>query len=146
MTHLLRYWRLDYKEAGMNPIYAALFGAIAALCGAFVGAIASIGGTWLAQRAQSSRERLKLATEMARADREEFIKVNGQFSGKPVLPLSVYIAYHADLLQAAAKGKLNPAQINRIDAKNKELVKAVIAIEKEKRREHEERMAKRTAD
>ncbi len=42
--------------------------ALAALIGAAIGAVASLGGAWIQQRHQTARERVKMATELGVTD------------------------------------------------------------------------------
>jgi len=48
--------------------------AVAALIGAGIGVVGSLGASWLQQRHQTRRDRLKLATELAAADRNEYAR------------------------------------------------------------------------
>jgi len=57
-----------------------------------IGAFGSFGGSWLQQRHLTKRERVKLATELAVADRNEFVATTARRGGGPVLPIAAYIA------------------------------------------------------
>lgn len=105
--------------------------AIAALLGTAVGAAGSIGGIWLQQRHQSRRDPAKLAAHLGLADftwrRERAAEQGGR-----MLPLSIYIAYHLDVLDALEDGEFNPTRIAQIGDRQASLLKAVAALGKPK--------------
>jgi hypothetical protein len=85
---------------------SVLVPAIAALAGAFIGSLGPLVIGVIQSRAEHKRERLRLATQLAVEDHKmavEMVKLNRR-GGVP--PLSVYVAYHADLLAVLATGKL----------------------------------------
>ncbi len=94
--------------------------AIAALLGTAVGAIGSVGGVWLSQKAQTRRDLLKTATELALADFNFFVGLAKQKGGS-MHPISIYVAYHAEVLNAIADGTFNAAAVTRIEQRMKEL-------------------------
>jgi|SRR6266702_4665163 len=100
--------------------------AIAALAGAAIGAAASLGTTWIQQRHQTRRDLLRSAVELGQAERQEFIdKLKSQSGGGPLLPVSVYVAHHAEVLQAIAAGRYGPEVVRRIEEAQQELVKSL---------------------
>lgn len=91
-------------------------GAVAALLGALVGAMGSFGGVWLQQRAQSGRELAKAAAEIAAEDYRIMLeRTRGLGGGTP--PLSLYVAYHADVLRAIAADRFDAPAVHRIESR-----------------------------
>ena len=101
-------------------------GAIAALAGAAIGAVASIGATWVQQRHQTRRERLKIATDLALADFNHTVdRLKGQPGGGPLLPIASYVAYHLDALDALAAGRFDADEVARIEERQRKLLEAL---------------------
>ncbi|MDP9125397.1 MAG: hypothetical protein M3N82_12500 [Pseudomonadota bacterium] len=87
--------------------------AVAALLGTALGAVGSIGGVWLQQRYQGRRERAKVAADLGLADytwRRKRIQENGG----EMYPLSIFIAYHLEVLEALEAGDFNAKRIAEI--------------------------------
>jgi hypothetical protein len=105
--------------------------AVAALLGTAVGAIGSIGGVWLQQRHQSRRDRTKLAADLGLADYTWHRDRTAERGGK-LLPLSVYVAYHLDVLRALEEGTFNSAGVAEIGQRQRELLKAVTELHQAK--------------
>lgn len=98
--------------------------AIAALIGAAVGVVGSLGGTWIQQRTESRRDRLRLAAKLGEAD-FNFFKARAEREGGPLPPISVYVAYHAEVLQALAEDDFTPKRIAEIEERQTKLFKAL---------------------
>lgn len=97
--------------------------AVAALLGAAIGAVASLGGAWIQQRHQTRRERLKLAADLGLADHaRDYAMIKDRRAVMP--PVSAYIAYHAEFLDALAKGPITAAQVHQMNERQDELLKA----------------------
>ena len=98
--------------------------AVAALIGAAVGVVGSLGGTWIQQRTESRRDRLRLAAKLGEADFNFFLE-RAKKHGGPMPPISLYVAYHADVLQALAEDDFTPKRIAKIEQRQTELIKAL---------------------
>ena len=98
--------------------------AIAALLGTLVGTLGTLGTTWLQQRHLTRRELTKVATELAAADYERLLARVKADGGGYMPPISMYVSYHADILQAIADGTFGPETVRSIEAKQAELMKA----------------------
>lgn len=98
--------------------------AVAALLGAAIGAVASVGGAWLQLRAQTRRELAKTAADLAMADHERDLELL-KMHGGTIAPMSAYLAYHADVLRAVADGTLDPKKFREIDERQKALITAI---------------------
>jgi hypothetical protein len=86
--------------------------AISALAGAVVGSIAPIVLGVIQTKAEHRRERMRLATQLAIEDHHANIEIAKINRGKAwIPPLSLRVAYHADLLELLATGKHNPGSI-----------------------------------
>lgn len=87
--------------------------AVAALLGTALGAVGSVGGVWLQQRYQGRRERAKVAADLGLADytwrREHIREIGGD-----IYPLSIFIAYHLEVLEALETGNFDATRIAEI--------------------------------
>lgn len=98
--------------------------ALAALAGAAIGALGTLGTTWLQQRHQTRRDLLKSAAELGMRDFEHtFDRIKA--TGGSLPPISTFVAYHAEVLQALAANDFGPEAVARIDAKQKATVEAI---------------------
>jgi hypothetical protein len=98
--------------------------ALAALLGAAIGSLGSFAGMWIQQRHQTRRDRLKLAADLGLADYKENLanlktKQQGSFR---VPPVSAYVLYHAQFLDALAAGDVTPEVVQRLHSKQEELM------------------------
>jgi NhaP-type Na+/H+ or K+/H+ antiporter len=98
--------------------------AVAALCGAAIGALTTVAGTWLSQRHQTRRERLKIAVDLGIADHAYFM-ADAKAKGGLLPPVALYVAYHADMLDAIHAGTFDAEAVARIEARQLELIKAL---------------------
>lgn len=98
--------------------------AIAALLGAAIGAGGVLGSAWIQQRQQTRRERLKAASELGLVEYSNRVK-EVERRGGALLPLSVYVAYHAEVLDALASGAFDADAVSAIDRKQIALVQAI---------------------
>jgi len=97
--------------------------AIAALLGTTIGATASFGAMWIQQRHQTRRDRLKVAADLGLADHNGQIELAKRGNTEMVIPpLSAYVLYHAEFLDALADGKITPEVIKCFKDKQAELM------------------------
>ncbi|HFD33056.1 MAG TPA: hypothetical protein ENJ28_10190 [Gammaproteobacteria bacterium] len=99
---------------------------IAGLAGAILGALSSIVVILIQQKAQSKRDRLKLACEMAAQDRKhgiELAQANG--SNAKAMPVVVFQHFHLEIIKAMESGKLTDKKLIEIKEKNKALIAAL---------------------
>jgi len=97
--------------------------ALAALLGAAIGAAGSVAGLWIQQRHQTRRERLKVAADLGLADYNaqlELARKRQEPSRLP--PMSAYVMYHAEFLDALTKGEVTPTIIQRLQKRQEELM------------------------
>ncbi|MBT2299213.1 hypothetical protein J7E70_01925 [Variovorax paradoxus] len=105
----------------MDAALAALFGTA---LGAALGAGGVLGSAWIQQHHQTRRERLKAAADLGLADFNNRVKVVER-NGGPLLPLSVFVAYHAEVLEVLAKGSFDADAVEAIDRRQIALVQAI---------------------
>lgn len=103
----------------MDAAVAALAGAA---IGSSIGALGAFGAAWSQQREQSRREIARTAADLAIADHAvRFEAVKG--SSMPILPLSYYVAYHADVLRVVSSGEqVDAAKLAEIDNRSRALI------------------------
>jgi hypothetical protein len=109
----------SYGEGQVDAASAALLGA---LLGAVVGASGSVATMWIQQHYQARQGRLRLGAEIGLAEfnsQVEFAKRAGKTVCFP--PVSAYVLYHAEFLDALAAGKITPEIIQRLHAKQEQL-------------------------
>lgn len=103
--------------------------AIAALIGAGIGAVASLGGAWLQQHYQSRRDFARVAADLAIADFNHALDLaktqTPMGSTARIPPMSIFVAYHADVLRAVADGSFDDAALKAIDERQIALLKAL---------------------
>lgn len=99
--------------------------AVAALLGALIGVFGTVVATFVQQRSQTRRERLKMAADLGLADFNFFLEQARSRGGEFMPPLSMYVAYHLEVLDALDAGKFNPATINSIEERQKRLADAL---------------------
>ena len=106
---------------------------ISALIGAIVGSASSLISSWLQGHLQDRRERRKLAADLALEHYKLMVKTAAD-SNRPhtLLPLVVYVHYHAELLKLIDSDSLTPEAIERLDKKNSELVESIYRAEKKR--------------
>jgi hypothetical protein len=100
--------------------------AVAALAGAAIGAIGTLGTTWLQQRNQTKRDLLKSAVDLGMKDFDFELGIKSKRAGAVMAPLSVYVAYHADVLKALADDQFGPPELARIDSRQKAALEAIM--------------------
>lgn len=79
---------------------------------------------WIQQRHQNRRERLKMAADLGLAEhirQLELAKYNRESIS--LLPISAYVMYHAEFLEALANGEITPEIIQRLQHKQEHLRK-----------------------
>ncbi len=97
--------------------------ALAALLGTALGAAGSFGVMWIQQQHQNRRERLKLAADLGLADYNrqlELAKNNQEPMRFP--PISAYVMYYAEFLDALANGEITPEIIQCLQNKQEQLM------------------------
>ncbi|MDP1926505.1 MAG: hypothetical protein Q8K57_17170 [Thiobacillus sp.] len=97
--------------------------AIAALLGTGIGAVASFGAMWIQQKNQTRRDRLKVAADLGLADYKGQIELAKlQNKGAKLPPLSAYVMYHAEFLDALSDEEVTPEVIKRLNEKQAKLM------------------------
>lgn len=100
--------------------------AIAALIGAGIGVVGSLGGAFIQQRAQSKREMMTAAVALGRADYEADLANAQAGGGRAILcPVDIYVAHHFNVLEAVAAGGYGSAEMDAVIAKRDALVAAL---------------------
>lgn len=113
----------------------ALISAGAAILGALFGSIAPAIVTWLNSRAETRRELLRLAVQLATIDQAHLLEqasVEANRAGQlmTVPPISVTFLYHLEVLELAKKGghRLKPETLvalrQRVNERHDALIKA----------------------
>lgn len=105
---------------------AVLIPLISGFVGTLVGALASISTIIIQQRAQSKRDRVKLACEMAKHEHQlgfEVAKLKGKAA--TIQPLSIFQQYHYEVLRAMESGTLNGDNLVKIKKKNAEVMQTL---------------------
>ena len=99
---------------------------LAGLVGTLIGAFSSIVVIWIQQKAQSKRDKLKLACEMAARDRENSIELI-QASGRTgrAMPVVLFQHFHMEIINALESGNLTDKKLLEIKEKNKKLTAAL---------------------
>lgn len=98
---------------------------IAALVGAMIGSLTSIATMWFQQRAQSRRERLKVASELAMQDYKNSLELaRARGKGAKIFPVATFQHFHYEILTALDEGKLNKSELHRIKERNHDLIRA----------------------
>lgn len=103
---------------------AAVAGLLGTALGAVLGAGGALGAAWIQQGHQTRRERLKAAADLGLADFNQRVKLVER-DGGPLLPLSVFVAYHADVLEVIAKRSFDPEAVAAIDQRQIALIRAI---------------------
>ena len=112
----------------MDAAVAALIGAGV---GATIGAVSSAANMWFQQCAQTQRELVKVAVDLAVVDYKRLLE-HADHKGK-LVPISLYVSYHADLMRAIADGTFDEVTIERLDAKQERLARFLFAKESVRR-------------
>jgi hypothetical protein len=98
---------------------------IVGFLGAIVGAGASIITMHLQNKAQTKREKMKLATELGLEDFKAMYEI-AKTSGRPfaLYPVACFVHFHSKLLELLEKGELNEKKIKEIMQANKRVIDA----------------------
>ena len=98
------------------PLLSGLFGAV-------IGAGALIVAQVIQASFQSRRDRLKLITDMALAEHKHVFEI-GLKMGRPVsmYPLTVFVHYHAGLLDLLEHNAMTPDALRALKEKNREIM------------------------
>lgn len=105
--------------------------AVAALIGAGIGVAGTVAAAWLQQRAQTQRDLVKAAVDLAVVDYKRLIEHAAHGGSLP--PISLYVSYHAELMRSIADGSFDEDIIDRLDAKQEQLIRHVFQRENERR-------------
>lgn len=100
---------------------------LAGLVGAIIGALSSVLTIWIQQNGQSRRDKMRIASEMAKSQYEftyRHLKDTG--GGKFILPLCTFQHMHFEILTALEKNELSEKTVKEIYEKNKKLEEAII--------------------
>jgi hypothetical protein len=119
----------------MDPIYVPV---LAALAGALIGSISSIGTIYVQSKISAKRERMKQAVELAIEDHRaaravtEILRQAGRDVDLP--PLTAFLHYHEEILRAYDSGDVTPQVLRRVREKNKAVMDAFESITADARR------------
>ena len=100
---------------------------LAGLVGAIVGALSSVLTIWIQQNGQSRRDKMRIASELAKSQYEftyEHLKDNS--GGKFILPLCTFQHMHFEILTALENNELSEQTIKEIYERNEKLEEAII--------------------
>lgn len=86
---------------------------VSALAGALIGSATSIATLWIQGRRDEQRHLRDKAVELALTDYKYRAEILSEMGGG-LYPISLHFAYHLELLEEAAKGKLTPEAMERI--------------------------------
>jgi hypothetical protein len=97
--------------------------ALAGFLGALLGASASLLGLVIQQHYQTKRERIKIAADLGLSEYKSGLEIFLKRGGVTLPPVSLYVIYHARLLEEMAKGKINKERIETLNNEYEELFK-----------------------
>jgi hypothetical protein len=112
-------------DAAVAALLGTLFGAVSGVAG-------SIGVMWLQQRHETKRVRMRTAVDLALEDVK--MKLAHASPGTRAYPLSMFVRYHARILEAVADGTFSADALKQIEAEQLELMAAVDQGDEERRR------------
>ncbi len=114
----------------MDPIYVPV---LSALAGALIGSLSSMGTIYLQARISRHRERMKQAVDLAIEDHKSALEVAKTHAGRTVMvpPITAYLHYHEEVLQAFDTGPLTPDTLRKIRRRNKAVTDIFEEIAKE---------------
>jgi hypothetical protein len=100
--------------------------AIAALAGALIGSLAPIVVGIMQSQAEQRRERMRLATQLAIEDnRVAMQRAQLQPGRHSIPPLSLYVLYHADMLELLSTGRaVTPEDVRRVRERSRAVMDA----------------------
>jgi HAMP domain-containing protein len=99
--------------------------AVAGLIGVAIGAISSLGVSYLQQRQQSRHERLKMAVELAMHDQERDVELAKSGDGPALIPPPTsYVIYHVRVLKELSAGDIRPEKLKKLSEKHTEILQA----------------------
>ena len=101
---------------------------ISALLGALIGAAASVGTVLVQSSAQNKRERRKDAVQLALEDWKTRVAIITKKGTGAAPPLSVFVHYHARIVELAETGKLTPQAIRDLDDEQVELIRIICEV------------------
>lgn len=98
--------------------------AVAALLGAALGSIVPAVTSLIQAASQARRERMKVAADLGLADWKARVDYTRSSGGAGVPPLSVFVSYHSDVLDAMHAGPIDAAALTRLAGKWEDVMKA----------------------
>lgn len=99
---------------------------LSGLVGALIGATASIATVIVQARYQARRERTRVAVEAGIEDFKAVLELSKRHSGPlQVAPLSTYIHFHAEVLEALEAGTLTPETMGEIHRRQSEMLQVL---------------------
>lgn len=101
---------------------------ISGFVGALIGAAGPIAVALIQARKDERTHRRDIASRLALADRDRHIEA-AQVTGGPVMPISVYMAHHIDLLERLSKGPITPSDMKDMREKTLELHRLLVTLE-----------------
>jgi hypothetical protein len=108
-----------------NSLVPAMFG----LLGAVIGSSGSAVIIFLQTRAENRRARYRLALEAALAEFNCDTDYRKKTGGS-VAPLSMYLHYHVQVLEAIESGSLDAEKLAELLREHNEMLKAVVRAER----------------
>jgi hypothetical protein len=83
-----------------------------------------MGAMWIQQRHQTKRDLLKIAADLARGDWKQRYEIQVKQGRVSMPPVSVFVHYHAKVLEAMANGTYSPELIKRLGEKQELIIEA----------------------
>lgn len=103
------------------------------LISGFVGALIGASGPILVAAIQARKDERNhqrdLAARLALAERESHIDAVQKLGGGPIMPISLYMAHHIELIDLLSKGNLNPEDITAMNERLTNLRQALEGVE-----------------
>ncbi|MND42823.1 hypothetical protein D3C87_988750 [compost metagenome] len=103
---------------------------ISGFVGALIGAAGPVAVAYIQARKDERTHRREIASRLALADRDLHVEVANKRGG-PVLPISIYLAHHIELLDRLSKGPISAGDIKAMRARTEELSNLLLELDKE---------------
>jgi hypothetical protein len=113
------------------PSYNTMNTTIAGLLGALIGSGASLLGLAIQQHYQTKRERLKIAADLALSEFKHDLELANNSGGGLIAPISVYVIYHARMLEEMSKGCITPETIKMLSEERNNIMAAFHDVSEE---------------
>ena len=103
---------------------------ISGFVGAIVGAAGPVAVAMIQAQKDDRNHRRELASRLALADRDKHIEL-AMKRGGPIMPISIYMAHHIELLERISKGSITAQDIKEMRDKMNELQELVLKLDEE---------------